>query len=316
MIRDPIYDPYAAATAPPADAFVPKPLYPDLSQFTPVVNGVPPVPVYSNPVQPQPFVYLSPQVMTPPKPILTRAIHDATLGLLSKANELTGAFLDRPTPRPPAYAPQAVHPVPVSKKGRSFMPPVNIDLSDRSWHMFNNNQERHVHYHQGEKKDETKDDKTTRVIVGLIGLTVAFVTAFFVGKAVAEGEEAHEDASSFEELKDSWNTNKQYYDEGYRNLVDRVVKRMDGFLERKQTNRTHKIALLIFGLIAGGTAFAGALLGSGALMVTGAGIGAVASVIALYKLGYAFFSTLNKKDAQAIDDAMGQLWTLPPPVVV
>lgn len=329
------YNAYAPTPSAPPQDYV-EPLYPVLHRYDSSAPDIFVDPIYSDTFQRQFFpvpvqnqqqtyptqypqtVHVPPSVMPPSMPLLTQAIHNATLGLLSKAHELTGSSLGQHIQRPPSYAPHAnashrVQPNSSAKQGSALMPPVNIDLSDRSWKMFNH--ETHIHHHD-EKKDKEKDDKTTRVIVGLIGLIVAFATAFFVGKVMAEGEEVKEEASSFEELKGSWGLHKNCYGEDYRSLVDCVVKRADIFLQRKQTNRTHKVALLIFGLIAGGTAFAGALLGSGALMIAGAGIGATVSVVALYKLGYACFSKLDQEDAKAIDQALYELQQLPQPVVV
>lgn len=90
---------------------------------------------------------------------------------------------------------------------------------------------------------------------------------------------------------------------------------MDILAQRNQTNRTHKIALLVFSFIGGGTAIAGAIVGSTPLMLTAVAIGTAVSIAGLFKLGYSCFSTRDQKDAEAIERHLVDLSYMQPVVV-
>lgn len=269
---------------------------------------------FQQPSVPSLYPVLSPRYsayvpVTPPKPLLTQAIHNQTLKLLAKASEMSTSILygELPPPPPaydpnmppppyipfPAYQPQQAQPAAPRPAPTTY----NFDFSDKSWRMFNN--ETHVHHH-GEESDK-KDDTGTRILVGLIGIVAAGAAAFFLGKTIAQGEEVEVENQSFEDLKTSWNHNKMCYEANYQATVESIMSKADALSQRNQTNRTHKIALLVFGFIGGGTAVAGAIVGSSALMATAAAVGALVSVAALFKLGYACFSTRDQNDAESIE---------------
>lgn len=303
-------------SAPPKEELL-SPLYPDLQKLYPRAPAIQPnqppavqpyqapvVQIYQPPVvQPQQYVYLPPAAYLPPKPILTQSMHNQTKELLTKAHELAGSILKRE--RAPAFAPQQVRAVPQAQI--PFRNPIHIDLADRSWKMFNNETHVHHHYHEENKSKKKKDDVALRLIVGLIGLTAALATAFFVGKAIAERDELKDEVLSYDDLKTRWDLHKSLYDDSYQLLVNRVVQRSDLILQRRQTSKTQKIALLVFGFMAGGAAFAGAVIASAPLMMLGVGIGAGVGVGAMFKLGYYMFSKRDEKDAKEIDRSLVEL---------
>lgn len=269
--------------------------------------SAPPMVLPSYPVPQPQYSYYAPVA---PKPVLTKAIHIQTEKLLAKASEMSASILYGNVQNPPSYNPQYLQPV-----APKTAPTYNFDFSDKSWKMFNNETHVHHHHHHGEESDK-KDDTGTRVLVGVIGLVVAGVAAFFIGKAIAQGEDAAEENQSVEDLKTRWDINKICYEADYQATVDSIIGRMDALSERNQTNRIHKIALLVFGFIGGGTAVAGAIIGSGALMATAGAIGAFVAIAALFKLGYTCFSTRDQKDAQAIEKNLIDLNYMQPAVVV
>lgn len=237
----------------------------------------------------------------PPRPPITQTIHNATLSLLSQAADVASSVLGEKNPDLDTYYSQYTPQFTPKQAPTTY----NFDFSNRSWNMFNSE----THVNHGEESGK-KDDTGTRVLVGLIGLVAAGVTAFFIGKAIAQGEEAEAEKKSFKDLKNCWESNKCCYEADhadYQAVVDDIVLKTDTLLQRNQTNRIHKIALLVFGFIGGGTAVAGAIIGSGALMATAVAIGSIVSVAALFKLGYACFSTRDQKDAQAIESDLATL---------
>jgi len=239
-----------------------------------------------------------------PKPQLTQAIHKETLRLLTKADELSGTILyGKATHLSSDHAP-VVH-APIATKAAA--PSFNFDFSDHSWKMFNSESHvHHHHYHDGEE-DKKKDETGVRILVGFIGLVAALATAFFVGKAIADGEEGLEENETFEDLKTRWSINKYYYEHDYQLTVDNILRKTDAILQRKQTNRTHNISLLVLGFISGGAAFAGAVVGSSVLMLGATAGAGVVGVLVIFKLGYSCFSNRDNKDAKVIDNGLVKL---------
>jgi len=286
---------------------------PTAPAMEPDLQGAPP-PSFLNlgPYQPDPtYAYYYP--VQPSQPVLTQTVHNKTLELLAKASEQVNPILRRQPATSPSYNPAAVIPAqylaqPVLK---SPQPSINVDLSDRSWKMFNN--ETHVHHHndQGAGNQDKQDDTGQRILVGVIGVAAALAAAFFLGKALAGQEDAKEESLNVEELKADWNVNKNLYNRDYSALVDKIVVRLDSILNRQAAGRVHKAALLIFAFIAGGTAFAGALAASKLLMTAAVVIGTCTAAAALFKMGYAYFSKRETKDAETIDRALQELKTVP-----
>ncbi len=245
------------------------------------------------------------------KPPLPKAVHSKTLALLDQAEKLAGSILNRSSSHQPPFNPELQEPQEslfpsVTRSGKPS-PSVNIDFSSGSRSIFNSTTHVHQYGHRQSRQDREADDQTSRVMIGLIGFVVAAVTSFFIGKEMAEGEDLQEEVLNFQELKVSWNNEKSVYDNQYKDIVDEITKRVNAILQRKQANRTHKVALLIFGLIAGGTAFGGALAGSGAFMTAGIALGAGVSIAAFFKLGYNYFSNKDRIDAEIIDGFLSQL---------
>lgn len=246
-------------------------------------------------------VYFSP---FPVQPSLTQVVHQKTLTLLSKANEQVSKILDHQVLSPtPVYA---AAPIAVTPVVQPSAPAIHIDLSDKSWKMFNNETQVHHHYHQ-ENDEKEKNQTGLRVFVGVIGVAIAFATAFFVGKAIAGQEEAQEETESFEELKTQWDGNQALYPVDYQTEVNTLIGRLESIYKREATSRIHKIALLVFAFLAGGTAFAGALAASNVLMAAGVALGVGTAVAALFKLGYSCFSQRDLKDAESIETAINNL---------
>lgn len=155
--------------------------------------------------------------------------------------------------------------------------------------------------------------------MGLVSVVVIFVGGFFVGKAMAASEDAHEEALSYIELKDRWNTNrfsinpnKFSYPAQYQVHVDNIIIRVESIFARQRTNRMQNVALLIGTLAAAGAAFGGAVVGSGAWMAAGTLIGAGLLGLSIIKLGYRCISQGAKRDAKAINDEFDLLNRQPP----
>lgn len=302
--------PYSSGVFVPPQVFPNKPLaYPELDPN--YFNAAPPPPYAPGAATPQ---NNAPVPFAPPQRVLTQKIHDKTLELLTKADEQAANILGRTVVPLPAYTPQAAPP-----QGVHFAPPVNhapavnIDLADRSWRMFNGGDTHvHHHYHNGNEEQEQEKDQTgLRIFVGIVGLAAALATAFFLGKAVAGQEDAEDETEHFEGLKTRWEMKKDLYEDDYQSNVDVIIQRMESIYTRHQNNRVHKIALLIAAFIAGGAAFAGALVASKVLMAAGVVIGACTAAVGLYKLGYYYWSNRETKDAQAIDKALDELKVMP-----
>ncbi len=261
---------------------------------------------YAQPAQGVP-AYEYPPVYAAPQPapvhVLTPDMHYQTESLLAKATELASAILgqvdlyvvqNHPAPVfQPQYVPQPAAPI----------IPVHLHLGgsrDRGFRMFNN--ETHIHHHYNNPaQDQEKSDTNTRLLVGGLGLIAAFVTIFFVGKAEAEKEELDDTVAQYEKLKGQWQINKMCYDYRAQEFIDNIVENTDRILDRKQTNKAHKIALLWLGFGSGGVAFVGAVLAIKALMAAAVIGGAAVGAVAIYKLGYACFSGREAKEAAAIN---------------
>lgn len=294
--------------------------YPELyTPPQPVAQGVADVNPYEvpphNPVvvpAPQPIyheLYVQPHVPAnaptapPAAPVLTEEIHLQTVALLNKAEAQTAHLVGRdvvpikPANKTQAAAPQGAH---------YAAAPINIDLSDRSWRMFNGG-DTHVHHHYQEDEQKEKDQTGLRIFVGIVAVIAALTTVFFIGKAVAEQEDAEDETAPYEDLKSQWDSNKDLYQIGYQTKVDTIIKRMDAISKRQENSRAYKIALLIAAFVAGGTAFGGAVVGSPLLMGAAVVVGVVTGCVALYRLAYACFSNRDTKDATVMEAALKDL---------
>lgn len=231
---------------------------------------------------------------------LTESMHQRTLALLSKANEMANIYLEKNR--------ESFH---SSEKKATTSSSVHISYNH--WNLFN--RETHVHHYHGNNQQK-KDDTAERVLIGVIGAVILGVTAFFLGKTQAKSEKDQENLLEYKELKYDWNHNKYHYQVDYQLLVEHVVSRSDLMLHRKETDKTHKIALLILGAVAGATALTGALIGIEVLMLAGLGIAAIVGIGALYKLGYACFSQRDQRDARWIERSLSEISYLPQPAVM
>lgn len=265
--------------------------------YAPPVPSAPPAPIY--PQQ----AYAAPQPQLIAVHVLTPQVHYETESLLAKATELADSISGRVThyvvqnrPAPVVQPQQAPHYSPP-------IIPVICHMGSRGgggFRMFSN--ETHVHHHYDNSgQSGEKDEKNARLLVGLLGLIAALTTIFFAGKAVAEKEELDDTVSTYQTLEGKWTQNKHSYDCTAQAYINRIVENVDKILERKQTNKTHKIALLAFGFVSSGVAFVGAVIAVKGLMVIGIVGGGAAGAVALYKLGYACFSNREAKEAEAIN---------------
>ncbi len=260
-----------------------------------------------------PVVHIAPQVQNPPKPQLTAAIQKQTQELLSKAWDMSQSILSIHHPRPSPYNPQAAVVQASPQQKKSAVNNYHFDFSDKSVRLFSNQtQVVHHHHHGAQQANDKKDDTAQRVVVGLIGFVATIAAAFFLGKVVAESEDAQDEVTAYEDLKGQWQTNSKCYHENYQVHVDRVIKKIDAILARKATHRVHKFALLAFMAIAGGTAVAGAVVASDVLIKVAIGVGAVTTVAACFKLGYNYFSKREEKDAKAIEIELSNLAQIDP----
>ncbi len=257
------------------------------------------------PAQPQVFQHIPNP--NPPRPQLTPAIHQQTVKLLDRANEMVVSILK--LERPPAHAPHDELPTPFSpvREKRNFTPVIDLSNRSRNYNMFNREVHHHHHYQAGNGNLKREKEERDRVLIGIVGILVALGTAFFAGKALEERKDLQNKNVKFEKLKEHWTTSKTYYEEDYQSLVDRIVQRTENILQRRERNKTHKIALLALGFIAGAAAFAGALLASEALIVTGVALGAITGVATLFKLGRSLFSHQEERDAQEIAKALNKI---------
>lgn len=277
-----------------------SPLYPD-----PYMPSAPPqeMSAFQEPFQPStystPMYNPSSQAGFTPAPmlqvpILTQAMHSATHQLLDKAQELASSIFssNASTHFQTTQVPQPrMHHLPTR--------PLYFDFSRREYHVFSSRNENH--YHRSDK--EQKEESGIRIVAVVAGLIVAGVSAYFLGKAVAQNEDEQENNMNFQALKECWQRHKATYraqDEELVHFIDNIVDKTDAILSRQQTNRTHKIAMFALFFLGGSMAVAGGLMGSSLLMGTGLVIGAAVGIFALYKLGYHYSSKRDIKDAQVI----------------
>lgn len=236
----------------------------------------------------------------------TSEMHNRTLELLDEARKISTRILQISSPTQSSGWFESVFSN-FNTSGAN-RPAVNIDCSDRSFRMFNS--ETHVHNpstseHSSSKQKtkEKKDDSMQRIIFGVIGLIAFFTTAYFGGKAAAQGEELSDKIDTFEKLKNQWNDNRlSHYIRYpyYAQHVDSVVSKAENILQRAKINRTHKLALLVFAFIAGSAAVAGSLIGSKPMMATAVVIASATAVAGLFKFAYTSFSKRDKNDAEII----------------
>lgn len=285
--------------------------YPDLYSSYTFAPQPPPNPLYPGLYDHQEFSYPSLSMGTS-RPTLTRSIHDQTLALLTKLQNLTNSILKYD--RPPAYAPNEGE---KKVKSQSSIPPIHIDLADRSFRMFNHETEVHHHHYSHEKGDKGKEEshKNTRLLIGILGTMTTFVMAFFAGKVVAEYEDRQEEFSHFDTLKATWNSNKNCYDDAYQFAIDNMVKQGEDLLQRQRTQKIHKIALMFLGLTSGVLGVVGAVIGSSAMMISALGLGFGVSTISLFKLAYNCFSRREEKMAHALEESLIHLDRIQKPVV-
>lgn len=249
---------------------------------------------------------------------LKQAAHQYTVNLLSKALHISNSFI--PYRHPPSFNPtreahvfpsqtsnfpKVIYMKPASDYNRRVFNPVTTYVSHHHHYHFEP-EGKHIEKENERKKKEEKE----RCIVGLIGFVVACTTAFFIGKTVAEDESVKEE-KDFENLKQNWNYNKIYYPPNYQFSVDDIICKTEMLLQRKKTHHTHKMALLILGFTAGGTAIAGALIGSTPLMLISTALGIGTAVGSLFKLGYTCFNTSDLNQAKELQENINNLFLEP-----
>lgn len=238
-------------------------------------------------------------------PVLTKAMHNQTLELLARADEISSQFLGKSS-APSSFRSQVYSP---SRSSPVMSTPITIDLSDRSIRMFNGGTTTHVHNH-GPNGQGEKDDSGTRILVGIIGLVVTTVATFFVGKAMAENEENQDKTAKYKNLKTAWYCyNHQFYDDDTYTRVNLIIPKIDKLLKKDEMNRIHKLALLGLSILGGVAAVGGALSQSYPAMKVAAAIGVFVLTMSVFKLGYDSFSTIDKKVAKEIETDLTVLKT-------
>lgn len=234
--------------------------------------------------------------------------HNQTLELIRQANQISSRILgDSVTAQMPRHSEGGV-----GRDGTS-RPWINsLNFSDRSLRLCNN-PTTHIHSSvEEEKSKKKKDDSGNRILFGVIGFVVMAATAYFTGKATAQGEDVADEAQAFETSKILWNSNRKSYNNNYsyKQLVDTIIPKVDAILQREKANRTHKLALLIFAFIAGSAAVTGAVIGSKAFMASALVMGSITTVAALFKLGYTYFSNRDRSDALNIQGTIEAIETI------
>ncbi len=254
-----------------------------------------PIPTYSQTYQ----TGFNPYMPQTVRPVLTQAMNTATNQLLAKAQEAASSVL--PVNEPLHFQQAQAQP----RDNNVVAAPLYVDLSRREYNVFSSRSDNHYHMN-----NEGKDDTGMRAFAVVAGLIVAGVSAYFLGKAIAQNEDEQEGSVKFQTLKDRWETNKEVYnaqDGILVDMIDQVADKTSAILSRQQTNRTHKIAMVALFFLSGSMAVAGGLMASSLLMGAGLVTGAAAGVFALYKLGYNCFSKRDTKDAQEIHDNLSQI---------
>lgn len=236
-----------------------------------------------------------------PQPVLTHAKHQQTMALIYRAQGIVTSIL--PQPKPPAYNPHMGAPVYTKTKAAPAVSaaPVVVNITDKSIKMFNNETTQVHHHHHGGQQQQKNDDTAGRWLAGIVGLIVVLGGAFLLGKAVTENEEQQEDIADFSVLKDQWSTNKVLYETDYQTSVESIVRHVENITGRKHTNKTHTIVLLFFGIAAGGSLVAGAVLAIQALIAAGLIVGTVVGGVAVYKVARHLFSSRDEKEAREIE---------------
>jgi uncharacterized membrane protein HdeD (DUF308 family) len=238
----------------------------------------------------------------------TLEMHQQTTNLLAKAGEIMTSVLNLGQ-SPIAYQTPAGYVRPVASPFT-----FNFDFSDRSWNLFGGNKtEIHHHHHavdrRTEKEKEKEKENRNRLVIGVVSGIAGCVLMFFLGKAYAQSEDIQDDILSYSHLKSQWNNNKRYYHSDYAAILDRVTFHVDRIMQRRESHKTHTIALLVFGLIAAGLGLAGAIFNTEeAKMARKAAVvlGVATIALSLLKAGYNYFSNRDKKDALQIQAALSQ----------
>lgn len=247
---------------------------------------------YHQPAQ-QPIYHVGPSPL----------MNQQTTNLLAKAGEVMTSVLNAGQ-SPIAYDKPAGYVRPVA-------PPsiFNFDFSDRSWNLFGGNRTVVHHHHHAqdtrtEKEREKEKERQDNLIIGVVSVVAGFVLMFFLGKAYAQNEDLQDDILGYSNLKSQWNQNKAYYDPRYASILDGVTFHVDRIMQRRESNKTHTMALLLFGLIAAGSGLAGAVFNIKEAKKGAVVLGVVTVALALFKAGYNYFSNGEKKDAQNIQRAL------------
>jgi hypothetical protein len=258
----------------------------------PSTQGHRSTPSYYQPVPPPPVYVMS-----------TPEMNQQTTNLLAKAGEIMTSVLNTGQ-SPIGYDKPAGYVRPVA-------PPsiFNFDFSDRSWNLFGGNRTAVHHHHHAqdtrtEKEREKEKERQDNLIIGVVSVVAGFALMFLFGKACAQNEDLKDDILGYSYLKSQWNQNKPYYNPAYASILDRVTYHVDRIMQRRESNKTHTMALLLFGLIAAGSGLVGAVFNIKEAKKGAVVLGVVTVALALFKAGYNYFSNRDKKDALQIQTAL------------
>ncbi|MBA2369144.1 MAG: hypothetical protein H0V82_09000 [Candidatus Protochlamydia sp.] len=245
-------------------------------------------------------------------PSLTQAAHLDTLKLIDKMKEVVGSVL-------PAATPNTNFNLVANQRMETptfAINPINLDFSRREYNLFSSKE---IHHHHAtpinhttineQQEQEKKNQANKNLLIGILGFGIMAATAYFLGKNDAQNEEAQQEEVSFESLKRKWSYNKNAYQAQGVNVsgIEDSINKVVGILNRKETERTHRTALLLLTFSAGALLAFGAIGGSALLIHSGLGIGAGTAIFALYKLGYAHFSNQNAKDAKIVENNLNTM---------
>ncbi|MCE2982024.1 MAG: hypothetical protein LW832_00515, partial [Parachlamydia sp.] len=228
-------------------------------------------------------------------PPISEAACNDTAQLVEKLKEIALGVLPR-TQRPLSYQERISPPA----------SPLIFDFSRRENNFFSRREVNYYPASQSAYPTAEKKERDDRAI-GIAGVIILAVSAYFLGKLEARKEEAEGDRASFEALKNKWFVNKAAYQAHCSpivKLIDESIAKADAIFARQKQDSSRYTAQLLATFATGALFVSGACMGSSALITSGFAAAAATVVFSAYEYGRSHFSKFNQKQAEAIENNM------------
>lgn len=188
-------------------------------------------------------------------------------------------------------------------------PPVTIDLADRSINVLSRGNETHTHIHEAPKSAEEikaqkeKEENNNRVQMVVVGTLLAAISAFFVGKFMAESNQIER------EIKDLDAANKKWIDIKFSvsNITSQVIEKIDDsvsraeeMLTRKKSNHQYKLIYVASLVVSAVLGIAGGLAGATNLALAGVALAITGSIIMIGRWSFQYYDKQDQQDINFI----------------